>query len=110
MHWLFPAMSEHTLELIHHSVRKTAHVVEYAVLGVLAWRTVRFDPVFASYPPRRQLLCVLLLCMLYASTDEFHQSFVPSRQSDVLDVLLDTCGSGLGLLAAWGVRKLRGAT
>jgi VanZ family protein len=107
MHFLFPHMAEEKVERIHYLVRKTAHFVEYAVLGILAWRAVRFDPAFASFSPRRQCRFVLLFCMLYASSDEFHQSFVPTRQPAVPDVLLDTCGSGFGLLAALGARKVR---
>jgi VanZ family protein len=109
MHWLFPGMSEELLEHIHHVVRKTAHFVEYAVLGVLVWRTLHCDPAFGSFSARRQFWLALLCCMLYASTDEFHQSFVPTRQPAVLDVLLDTCGSACGLLAIWGLRWRRAA-
>jgi VanZ family protein len=109
MHWLFPAMSEEKIERIHYIVRKTAHFVEYALLGVLAWRAIHFDPAFGSFSPRRQYWFALLLCMLYASTDEFHQSFVPTRQPAVHDVLLDTCGAGFGLLSILGVHKLRPA-
>jgi VanZ family protein len=107
MHWLFPRMSAETIERLHFVVRKTAHFVEYAVLGVLAWRVVHFDPAFGSFSPRRQYGFALLLCLFYASTDEFHQSFVPSRQAAVRDVLLDTCGSGFGLAATLGFRKRR---
>ena len=109
MHWLFPRMSGETMERLHHVVRKTAHFVEYAILGVLAWRAVHFDPAFGSFSPRRQYGFALLFCLLYASTDEFHQIFVPSRQASVQDVLLDTSGSGLGLLATLGLRKRRDA-
>ena len=97
------------LEHIHHIVRKTAHFGEYAVLGVLVWRVLHCDPAFAWFSARRRLWLALLFCMFYASTDEFHQEFVPSRQAAVQDVLLDTCGSGFGLAAIWSVRKLRGA-
>jgi VanZ family protein len=109
MHWLFPGMSEDKIERIHYVVRKTAHCVEYALLGVLAWRVVHFDPAFASFSLRRHCWFVLLFCLLYASSDEFHQSFVPTRQSAVQDVLLDMCGAGFGLLAALCVRKVRAA-
>ena len=109
MHWLFPRMPEDTLEHIHHIVRKTAHFVEYAMLGLLAWRTVHFDPAFASFSPRRHYWFALLFCMFYASTDEFHQIFVPTRAAAVQDVLLDTCGSGFALLTIGGVRKVRAA-
>jgi VanZ family protein len=109
MHWLFPGMSEETLEHIHHYVRKTAHFVEYAVLGFLVWRAVQFDPAFASFSPARRFWFALLLCLFYASTDEFHQIFVPGREAAVKDVLLDTCGSGCALLVIGSVRKLRAA-
>ena len=109
MHWLFPGMSEELLEHIHYVVRKTGHFVEYAVLGVLAWRAIHSDPAFGSFSAKRQFWFALLLCLLYASTDEFHQSFVPTRQPAVQDVLLDTCGSGFGLLAIWVSRRRRDA-
>ena len=37
--------------------------------------------------------------MLYAATDEFHQLFVPERTSLVSDVMIDTAGGAVGLLA-----------
>jgi VanZ family protein len=109
LHWLFPSITEEQFDQIHYAVRKTAHCVEYAILGVLAWRAVHADPAFGSFSVRRQFWFALLVCMLYAATDEFHQSFVPTRQPAVQDVLLDTCGSGIGLLAIWGLRRRRAA-
>jgi len=109
MHWLFPNMPEERLEQIHHDVRKTAHFVEYAILGVLAWRTLHRDPAFGSFSAGRRFWLALLFCALYASSDEFHQRFVPTRQPAVQDVLLDTCGSAFGLLAVWSLRRRRAA-
>jgi VanZ family protein len=54
---------------------------------------------------------VLALVALYAASDEFHQSFVPSREASVRDVLLDSLGGALGLVGVWAVswwRKERG--
>jgi len=47
----------------------------------------------------------LLLVVLYAATDEFHQLFVPNRQASVIDVLIDSTGAFIGLLVAWIVSK-----
>ena len=44
--------------------------------------------------------------MLYAASDEFHQSFVPTRTPLVSDVLIDTAGGAIGLLALWLIRPL----
>ena len=77
--WLEPHMSEETIEHWHYIIRKTAHFVEYAMLGFLAWRAVHNDAAFRSYSASRQFWFALLFAALYASTDEFHQKFVPTR-------------------------------
>jgi VanZ family protein len=41
------------------------------------------------------------LCILYAITDEYHQSFVPGRSPRGMDVGIDALGAVLGLLPAF---------
>ena len=41
---------------------------------------------------RRKLLICVLFGILYASSDEFHQSFVGGRSPEVRDVCIDSCG------------------
>jgi len=100
-------MSEESINLVHHCVRKTAHAVEYAILGFLIWRVVQSAPALASHRPARHFRLALLLAALYAVTDETHQIFVPGRDAAVRDVLLDTCGAGLGLAVTWCALRLR---
>lgn len=51
---------------------------------------------------RRPLILAFLFTLLYALSDEFHQSFVPGRHADPLDLLWDGVGAVLALLAwAW---------
>jgi VanZ family protein len=104
--WLNPHMSKETIDQVHFVVRKTAHFVEYAMLGLLLWRAVYYEPALAARRSRSFFLA-LLLAALYAASDEFHQSFVPGREAAVSDVMLDTCGAGLGLAAVWTARRLR---
>ncbi|HEX8776264.1 MAG TPA: VanZ family protein [Pyrinomonadaceae bacterium] len=103
--WLFPGTSEETLGIVHFLVRKAAHFTEYAVLALLAARVF----LSSSQKPlrRRWFLCALLLVVLYALSDEFHQSFVPSRTGSVYDSLIDMAGglTALLLLMLWGKRK-----
>ncbi|MDD6380585.1 MAG: VanZ family protein [Lachnospiraceae bacterium] len=75
-------------EKIDHPVRKTAHATEYAVLGIL---------LFFAIPGNRYVLS-LFIAAVYASTDEFHQLFVPGRSGQITDVLIDSCGAIAGLL------------
>ena len=41
---------------------------------------------------KRKILICILFGILYASSDEFHQSFVGGRSPEVRDVCIDTCG------------------
>jgi len=99
LRWLFPRLPETYVHDLHELLRKCAHLTEYAVLALLIRRAV-------SQPAPRpwnwsQARLALLLVMLYAATDEFHQQFVPTRTSLVSDVFIDTTGGALGLFALW---------
>ena len=86
LHFLFPSISEATVDLVHAFVRKSAHFCEYAVLGALAART------FRSLAPLSRLTGALLVVIAIALADEFNQSFNPARTSSLWDSALDTCG------------------
>ena len=106
--WLFPHLSDEAVHAIVVIVRKCAHLAEYAVLALLLWRALRKPPK-PDAPPWRwsEAGLVLALVALYAASDEFHQTFVPSRQGCVSDVLLDTAGGALALLVLWVAGRLR---
>jgi VanZ family protein len=97
-------MSEDNVHLIHHLLRKCAHLAEYAVLGILMWRAVR-KPVRDDPRPWswREAAIAVLIVFAYASTDEFHQRFVPNRTPLVSDVFVDTGGALIGMIALWSV-------
>jgi VanZ family protein len=47
----------------------------------------------------------MLIAVIYAATDEFHQSFSPGRHPRATDVLIDSLGAAIGAaLAAWRSR------
>jgi VanZ family protein len=75
-------------------IRKSAHVTEYAVLGILIFQSLRviFPRVWGIS------LISISLCYLYAITDEYHQSFIVDRTPLFADVLLDTGGATAGIL------------
>ena len=106
--WLLPNLSDEAIHDLVVIVRKCAHLTEYAVLALLLWRALRKSP--APDVPRWQWSAaglVLALVALYAASDEFHQTFVPSREGCVTDVLLDTAGAAIGLLSLWAAGRLR---
>src|SRR5437764_2309357 len=75
-----PDISELALRRVVYGVRKTAHVTEYAIFALLLWRAWR-KPVKNDPRPWRwsDALLAVGLAALYASSDEIHQYFVPSR-------------------------------
>jgi VanZ family protein len=107
LHWIDPTMSEHTFEIIHICCRKAAHLTEYAALGFLALRMARAQPPWNQKGTIYQLGVALFICALYASTDEFHQSFVPTRHPAVTDVMIDTTGAAAGLAMTLVVERMR---
>jgi len=75
-------------------LRKGAHMTEYAILGLLLLRAIGRE------------LPALAVGIGYAVTDEFHQHFVRGRHAAWYDVLIDTLGVAIGVLA-WS--RLRGS-
>ena len=93
--WLFPNLSEAQLATAHFLTRKAAHFAEYAVLAFLARRA--FITSSHAFIQRYWFQLGLLLVVIYALLDEFHQSFVPSRTPSIYDSAIDIAG-GLSVL------------
>ncbi|MHB8481370.1 MAG: VanZ family protein [Nitrospiria bacterium] len=92
---LFPGLSIRTLHFIHVFLRKSGHFSEYAILSLLWYRTLQSgDKQWST----RSALLAFLLSAFYAATDEFHQTFVPSRGPSLIDVGIDTIGATCSLL------------
>ena len=72
-------------------VRKTAHFMEYLILGVLVFLTLREFKINNIY-------LMILICFLYACSDEIHQLFVAGRSCSFVDVLIDSFGSTIAII------------
>jgi VanZ family protein len=71
-------------------IRKFAHLSAFGILAFLVWK--------AMFPHRFAWIGAWSFAVLYAATDEWHQSFQPGRTALVSDVLIDACGALLALL------------
>lgn len=74
-------------------VRKLAHFGIYTVLGIAS---MGFALTF-NISKARQTLITTIWGILYASTDEFHQTFIDGRNGSILDVILDASGVLFGI-------------
>ena len=98
LRWIFPRASLETLELMHAFVRKCAHFAEYFVLGFLLNRALQGEDREWKW---KWAIWAIVIAAGYASLDEFHQVFVPSRTASPWDATLDTVGASAAQVALW---------
>lgn len=85
---------EEVLEKIEKVIRKLAHFSIYMVVGILmmllmnTYKIKQFDKIAIS----------LITGIVYASSDEIHQLFIPGRSAMITDVMIDTLGVSVGIL------------
>ena len=99
LRWLKPDISPEALASIHFIVRKCAHLGEYAVLALLLLRAAIFMTNLKR-SPAILYVSVWIACLFVATTDEFHQTFVPSREGCLRDVFIDSSGAVIGMLVS----------
>lgn len=103
--WLLPGITDLAVSQVQLFLRKCGHAMEYALLAMLVWRWLNAGHLGQRRPwPVRLAWSAWAIATLYAVTDEWHQSFVPSREGQVTDVLIDSMGAALaiGFLWVWG--------
>lgn len=85
-------------------VRKIAHILIYLILGILCMCAL------STYDSRLKvkIFAALIICAVYAATDELHQLFVDGRGGQLSDIFIDFCGALLGVLLVVGVQWMRG--
>ncbi len=102
--WVYPGISDAALAVVHALIRKSGHFLEYAILALLVARALRSSS--RTFLRNHWFAVSLGFIALYALSDEFHQSFVPSRTGSIYDCLIDTAG-GLAALMIVRVRNPR---
>ncbi|MEI6336772.1 MAG: VanZ family protein [Methylococcaceae bacterium] len=73
---------------------KLYHAGAYSIMGLLAWRS--FKHLMSS--PIIPALLSIAFCSLYGLSDEWHQSFIAGRESDVADWVADTSGAVMAVM------------
>ena len=87
------------INLLSIIIRKLAHFTEYFILGILVAnfiKNIHKKPYYA-----------IIFCILYAISDEIHQIFVQGRSGEIKDILIDTCGSTIGILLNTKINRKR---
>lgn len=73
-------------------IRKLAHFTEYLILCILLIYVLNLSKVKHKY------IISIIICILYAFTDEYHQTFINGRTGQFIDVVIDSSGAFIGSL------------
>ena len=82
-------ISEDTL--INFIVFKILHMIEYA--GLCFWLFRAFSSTITKSHLPEKLFLALFFTILYAVSDEIHQTFIPTREGVIRDVTIDAIGA-----------------
>ena len=85
--WLKQLFGPHAFPVSEHAVRKTAHFLEYLVLGCLLFMGFLDKSKLA-----RSILLVFAAGLIFSVSDEIHQLFIPGRTMRPSDILIDMAG------------------
>lgn len=92
---------ESLINILFTPVRKMAHYIIYLILGLLILNFIKeFD-----LSLKEMIIASLLICIMYAVSDEIHQIYVAGRAGRVIDVFIDTLGSITGIYGYYFFRK-----
>ncbi len=96
--FVLPGITPARADMIHSVIRKCAHVIEYFIFGALLfWAFCGGSQESKSW---QWAGLSLIMVILYAASDEFHQSFISSRTASAIDVGIDTMAGMLAQLAS----------
>lgn len=85
---------ENIMNTMERIIRKMAHFSIYTAVGLLLMALVSTY----NIKEKNRLIITLTTGIIYASSDEIHQSFVPGRSPMITDIVIDTMGVILGIL------------
>lgn len=75
--------------------KKIAHVAEYVILYALLYRATN-----------KNFILAYIVTVLFAATDEFHQTFIPGRSGTPLDLGFDSSGANISAYLLWKLKQI----
>lgn len=93
------------IEKYNYLFRKFAHASEYFILTILLLIALKNSGV----DDKKIFAIAILVCFLYACSDEYHQTFVDGRTGQFSDTLIDTFGGLIGCVMYFLINKKFGS-
>ena len=94
--WIIPEISSEAVSFIQFFFRKTAHVIEYAILAILLCNALIRRLI--DFSVTGLIFKTVFICFIYAVFDEWHQSWSSDRIGSLMDVSIDSVGALFGAI------------
>lgn len=88
---------------IDKTVRKGAHILIFGILAVFLYLLCKSF----GMEDADAIILTLVLCAVYAGSDEWHQKFVDGRTSQFIDVCVDEFGAVIALIICRLLKKVK---
>lgn len=89
------------VEIEQEVIRTCAHCLEFMGLSLLI-----FNATYSTWETKLTPLIAFAGTVFYAVTDEIHQIFVPGRAFQLSDILVDSTGALIGVIASFIILKI----
>ena len=93
LHHIAPSVDQQLLTFL---VRKGAHIFAYFVLGILTFNAL-WRVGLSKFKFNSPAILSIIVCALYAASDEFHQLFIIGRSGEFRDIMIDSCAAMVGV-------------
>ena len=90
-------MSNCTPDIYSFIVRKTAHFILYFILGIFTILNFKLS--------KESIINAILICIIYAFSDEIHQMFINNRSGELRDIIIDSIGAISSILLFYKLKK-----
>ena len=102
IHKLDKKEKEQKLNVIEYIIRKIAHFLLYTIVGILLMSLM------CTYNLKTKIRIgtTSIIGLLYAISDEIHQSFIPDRSPQITDVIIDFVGVIFGITIIFFALKI----
>ena len=103
--WISPGISNESIAFVQFFLRKTAHIIEYAFLAILLCNAIVRR--LKEFSAKVLIVRSVFISLIYAASDEWHQSLSADRIGSLMDISIDGVGALFGALSFLWIFKYK---
>ena len=103
--WISPEISNESIAFVQFFLRKTAHIIEYAFLAILLCNAI--VRCLKEFSAKVLIVRSVFISLIYAASDEWHQSLSAGRIGSLMDISIDGVGALFGALSFLWIFKYK---